>query len=1537
MSDLAKLRMVLETSGQKTVVDAMGEVDQAVDRTARNTKSATERMADSWSKLQGAIGAIGIGFVLKSTIDAALQIERLDKLFNAATGSANLAAREMEYVRNMTNRLGLELLSTTESYGKFLASIRGTSLEGEKGRKVFEGVSAAAVALGLRADETSGIFNALQQMMSKGKVQSEELVHQLGDRLPGALKAAADGMGMSSAELLKQMELGKIMAADLLPKLADQLQKTYGKAALEGANGAQAAINRMNNAMLESKAVAGSALMPTFTSLVENVFTPLVKLIGLAVKGLQSMAAAAALVVNQFMGGLGDILSGKVFTKEGYKQSMADAQENQAIYQSQMAKIWGGPSSADYTAAEMLRQAGNKSVAPLGGKSALTAQQKEYQSQIKEFIKGAWDGAATQLAAEDFSSDVTKKLGLFNNKPTGFTKTPSFSLGLDLQLQSLEQQHAATKKLDDAEAARLKGLRDIHRELERQLAIQREIAALQADNSAFAASQVGTNNRGEVTDPFSNQMAIEADFHQTRMARINELQDANLAAVLAGTKTQAEAAATMTALDQQAVNERIKNAETLAKIQADASQAAWNDVLTHAKKAVPQLAAFDKLIAASQRDYTVKGKDGVVDQTRTNLAMYGGYTSAVGDMFSGLAAQQNTASREGFETAKAFNIGAAVMSTASAIMNAMASIPYPMNIAAAAVTGAMGAIQIAKIASTSFGGGASAPTVSAGSFGGSGAVQSSVGGSIGTRYTSLQDSQSQEQLQNIAGSMENASLAIGKVADGLTKVTDLFSEGGFLSLAAGAAPGIGGTTGNPGGVGILKGLLALDPLHVGNMINPASFVQGIGNTLFGWGNKYKTTGGGFTLGLDGGDVESQNYITQKKKGGWFSSDKKRSIYSEGDAAFTDAVQSAVDQIQATIIRSAVATGTSADFSQASMARLNIATAGRKPEDIQKDLEAWFTDASNVLAKTVKGLQDFTFYGEDAFDALVRLSTALQSTNEGLELIGSRLIDSTLEGANAAWKLQDMMGGAEKFTDAIDEYFDVMFTDAEQSAQKAAQAQRQVNTAFAEMQITVPQTATDFRRLVEGLDVTTERGAQLFAALMDISPAFGQVQDQIETLAEKAREFAAIQMESNYDLEQRTLIAQGKQSEADFLAKVKAQQDEIREYEENGLDTRELVIVQMLEYNAALQKNQQALNDANNARTNLTSDLLFREYKAKGDAAGADLLRISFQTLDKQRQELEAYRKAGMDAAEITRLQTVHQWEYAEAMKQVGEAAKKAATDMKNSIIDLALRASQTLVSIQGGNLSTGSPESIYRGQQASFAAALNTGNKESIISLAQPLLEASRAYNASGAAYGRDFDMVARALADIAAMPDTIDPTLAAANKQIDILTAIKENTALTVTSSADLLRWVVARQKAEDALQMSVGLMAPMTTHDLNADGLVNIVDALGWLRAAEGLPSFDTGTPYVSRDMTANIHEGEIIMDRASANALRKYGIPVSGSADNKETIAELKEQNRLLRSLLIEQKASVRVQQSGFSQVIENTNNKQANNQIRLGKAA
>ena len=202
---------------------------------------------------------------------ASAQLERFKIGLDFASGG--YGAAELQYLRNVTKELGLEFNSTAQAYMGFQAAAKGTSLEGDKARKVFESISKASAVMGLTADQSSGALLALQQMVSKGTVQAEELRGQLGERLPGAFQVAAKAMGVTTAELGKMLEQGQVVAEDFLPKFADALNKHLGDAAENAANRLDAATNRYTSAMDRMKANLGDSGVSQFWAGQINILT----------------------------------------------------------------------------------------------------------------------------------------------------------------------------------------------------------------------------------------------------------------------------------------------------------------------------------------------------------------------------------------------------------------------------------------------------------------------------------------------------------------------------------------------------------------------------------------------------------------------------------------------------------------------------------------------------------------------------------------------------------------------------------------------------------------------------------------------------------------------------------------------------------------------------------------------------------------------------------------------------------------------------------------------------------------------------------------------------------------------------------------------------------------------------------------------------------------------------------------------------------------------------------------------------------------
>lgn len=251
---MAELQLGIRISADgKSATAEIQNVDKSlkqVDQSAKQTSQSLSAAETASRLLGGAFAAMGVAEVAKELFNTAREVDRLNSMMAAASGSARAAGANMAYVKDLSNTLGLDVKVAADSFAKLTAASKGTALQGQNTRDIFGAVSKATAALGLSADESAGALTAISQMMSKGKVSAEELRGQLGERLPGAFKLMADSMGVSTAALDEMLQKGEVIAADVLPKFAKALDDTYSNARFDGIN---QQINRLNNTWFEFK------------------------------------------------------------------------------------------------------------------------------------------------------------------------------------------------------------------------------------------------------------------------------------------------------------------------------------------------------------------------------------------------------------------------------------------------------------------------------------------------------------------------------------------------------------------------------------------------------------------------------------------------------------------------------------------------------------------------------------------------------------------------------------------------------------------------------------------------------------------------------------------------------------------------------------------------------------------------------------------------------------------------------------------------------------------------------------------------------------------------------------------------------------------------------------------------------------------------------------------------------------------------------------------------------------------------------------
>lgn len=189
-------------------------------------------------------GGLGLSELVGRFAQVARETSRVTTALKNVSGGTAQYADNLAFVTRLAKQYGLEVNALTANYARFAATANVSGMSLLDQRKIFESLSRASTAFGLSAEQTNYVFNALSQMMSKGKISSEELRQQMGEQLPVALQAMAKAAGVSMGELDKLLQQGQLMSADVLPKFADALNELIPNVSTDNL---ESSINRLQN------------------------------------------------------------------------------------------------------------------------------------------------------------------------------------------------------------------------------------------------------------------------------------------------------------------------------------------------------------------------------------------------------------------------------------------------------------------------------------------------------------------------------------------------------------------------------------------------------------------------------------------------------------------------------------------------------------------------------------------------------------------------------------------------------------------------------------------------------------------------------------------------------------------------------------------------------------------------------------------------------------------------------------------------------------------------------------------------------------------------------------------------------------------------------------------------------------------------------------------------------------------------------------------------------------------------------------------
>lgn len=184
----------------------------------RTTLSLVQRIKGEVLALAAAyVGVQGAISIAGGALKAFNEKQALESRLSLAVGNdPTRIGKEIQYLKEQADRLGISFDDAGKGYSKFAVSAVKAGQSIKNTRFIFEGIGEASRVLNLTGPETEGIFNAISQSFSKGKIQAEELRGQIGERLPGAFAFAQEALKDVFPDLDKALEKGQVGAENMV-------------------------------------------------------------------------------------------------------------------------------------------------------------------------------------------------------------------------------------------------------------------------------------------------------------------------------------------------------------------------------------------------------------------------------------------------------------------------------------------------------------------------------------------------------------------------------------------------------------------------------------------------------------------------------------------------------------------------------------------------------------------------------------------------------------------------------------------------------------------------------------------------------------------------------------------------------------------------------------------------------------------------------------------------------------------------------------------------------------------------------------------------------------------------------------------------------------------------------------------------------------------------------------------------------------------------------------------------------------------------
>lgn len=1028
----------------KITVDLAANTAQFQSEFKRAERTVKDRMAsitDAAKKAGVAIGAALAAGATTAAVAIKSAVDRMDSISKSASkiGIATEALSGLEYAARLSD-VSLEQLSG--------GVLRLTNNIGDAaaGNKEFADTFRAIGVATTNADgslrktevvlaEVANVFAALPDGAEKSKL-ALDLFGRSGAQLIPLLNGGADGLREMTEEA---RALGLVFDAEA------------GKQAEEFND----AITRVQAGMEGAATQIGISLLPKLTEMAGVLQSEAFRDgFGAIIEG----AANATIKVAELVAGIGNLT--RFVAEEAAAriegQNFGDTARIEDAIQRQRERI----AELDYTSLETV----------FGGQNPGMQEAVEELARLEELLRASTQAAEEHAIAEQNRSGAQTE----GAAATGENANASNALLEALRRMREEQAAAAdTAKAEaDAQRDRAKAIRDAQKAQE---AATR--AAAQANQRAAASTNALNQLLRQQAAAMGGPIVQASQRYAEELQYIAELErDMQQVGALSAQQQQA-----LSTAREQANQQWVQDLEDIQNAADEAGRYLEDLVGYLTDSPLKQMANDAELLGQALED-ALAGKGKIAAEE---------LRAALGEVQHSMNVAMITSTQEGLRSiqsmtqsgSKAFaamQVAIDALSVAqaiSAVLNQGNGDPYTAFARMAAMAAAVATL-VGNIG---------------GNFGGSNGFTDTAAERQATqgRGTVLGDAEAQSaSIQNALDITADATSQLVGINRGMLEALQALQggidrAGGMLARGAGNAPftEIGGSFRFADNfLGGALSSLPLDPLNI-------------------LGGSSQITDQGLMIGGGGlGDIGVSAFQEQQYRRWRFGSRRTREEVLPIDEAVSSQFQLIIDNIAETVRQAAEALGllpadVQARLDAFALEVTRISLKDLSAEEQQQELLAVFSSIfDNIAGDVVPFIEQFQRVGEGLGETLVRVATGVQVTQEGLRRLGFSLDQLDPESfAQVSESLIDMVGGIEAFIEGMQGFMDAFAPESE----RFRLLQEDLNAAFAQAGLVLPETRDGMWQLMQSLDATTEAGREQIATLLRLAGTADQYYQMLE--------------------------------------------------------------------------------------------------------------------------------------------------------------------------------------------------------------------------------------------------------------------------------------------------------------------------------------------------------------------------------------------------------------------------------------------------------